>query len=228
MIPLAGLYTLWFANTRDAWKGCLVGGLVGLAAVTPFLVQGQLAVLTAPLRSLSMFPVWSANAHDLWWLASGGRGWQLSTDPSFGGLPVVWTLGLLLFGGCYVHVAVRLRRVSAPESLWATSGFVMASAFTFLTGIHENHLYTAIALLAVTAGLNPRMLPLFAAFSLTATFNQLLHDPLLQYALSLLGSALVGKTIGSLTWANSLANVMLLLGWIFRIDPTGGPRAVDS
>lgn len=78
----------------------------------------------------------------------------------------------LLFAACYVYCLIRLAR---PGARFAD--FVRASALGFLaycmlaTGVHENHFFAALLLLALLAGLERASFSLFVAWAVAANLN---------------------------------------------------------
>jgi hypothetical protein len=78
----------------------------------------------------------------------------------------------LLFAGCYVYCLAWLARPGARFS-----DFVRASALGFLaycmlaTGVHENHFFAALLLLALLASLERSSWPWFVAWAVAANLN---------------------------------------------------------
>jgi hypothetical protein len=78
----------------------------------------------------------------------------------------------LLFAACYVYGLSRLARPGA-----GFADFVRAAALGFLaycmlaTGVHENHFFAALLLLALLAGLERASWPLFVAWAVAANLN---------------------------------------------------------
>jgi hypothetical protein len=224
LIPIAGFYTLWVGGWRGVGRGVLAGILTGAAVYSPFILAGHWEAFTAPLRFFEMYPIWSANAHNLWWLLSGARGGDFAAGDAVGGLIRISTIGWLLFITIYIYAVISLRRRPEPATLWSAAAFVALGSFLTLTGLHENHTYMVVALLVVATGLNVRMLPLVIVYSLTATINILAHDPLLLFSLKPLADR-VGygfyAAIRPLTWLNALVNVLGIMWWSLQLGPDG-------
>ena len=160
-------------------------GLSGVVAVT-LLVFGPTLVLT--LRDALTHAYLSGNALNVNWIYT----WLLHVlrPETFGPLatgpaalrhetlliatadPLLILPQRLVFAGLYVYCLARLARAGS-----SFADFVASAAFAFLsycmlaTGVHENHFFLALVLLALLAGLQADKWPLFVAWAVAANLN---------------------------------------------------------
>lgn len=217
LIPLALLYTWAVGGFRNIIRSLLVAGMVALFICGPFLLVGQWAVITAPIRSFEIYPIWSANAHNLWWLVSGARGWDFSAYASLGGVLPLSTVGSLLFVASYIYTGIQLKQGPTVERFWELSAFIALCSFVTLMGIHENHTYLALALLAIATALNSDRLPVLIILTAASTLNILIHDPVIFYIASSFDKNIAGLPLSLVTWFNSLVIVTTTVWWGLRV-----------
>jgi hypothetical protein len=119
------------------------------------------------------------NAHSLWWLVTGGQGWQPDTN-LLAGVPFrIW--GFALFGlATLLSLGVVWRSRAALD---VASAYQSLAFFMLLTQIHENHALTLFAPLALACAGGRASWRLYGALALTALANMALHDPALVQAL---------------------------------------------
>ncbi|MBI3968782.1 MAG: hypothetical protein HY329_24360 [Chloroflexi bacterium] len=236
LLPLA-LFVTW---SLGGWIGLIVAGLTG-AAVTavvmlPYLLAGTLdQLLSLPSQIASVFPVVSANAHNLWWLLYGSDAIDRlkDTELAIGSLSFR-TIGLTLFvlalatilGLYWLRSSHSRSRSSESAASVDPTIFVLAAtvvlAFTsFSTQIHENHAFTALPLLAIAAGLAGARWPL-AILSVTYPTNLFLHDP--SWLPALLDA---GWPIDTHRLVNSATN-LLLLGALLATQLTAARRGTPT
>jgi hypothetical protein len=177
------LTVIWYG-----WRAVLIGGLAALATVlvvfAPFLVAGQTAsVFQRVLGDVSLMPLTSANAHNLWWVLGA---WQNADIPAVG--PFSKThFGLLAFAAAYLALlaAAGRERAAAGGRLTGAMGLLLSLGIAFCffmvsTHMHENHLFLAVPL---ALALVPFDRPGERAFALLAGgltvgvfLNLIMHD----------------------------------------------------
>jgi hypothetical protein len=194
---------------RRLAKSSAAAVAVGLLVSAPVLVRGEgPAMAEAMARNLGNQAVVSANAHNLWWLAMRGEGWQSDTRELAPGLDYRAT-GLLLFAAIAVWALARLwRRAGSAVAVCATGGFLTYAFCMLTTEAHENWGVALFTPLAAAAALCPCYRALYAALCLVILANLGLHDPPLR--------AWLGHELdGALRWLG-VVNAAVgcgLLGW---------------
>jgi Gpi18-like mannosyltransferase len=154
-----------------------------LALVSPFAVLGRFSdLLLALTTQLDAMPFVTVNAHNLWWIATGGPPWVPVTA---GPAPLLsWTgVAAVLFGVLYLATLVRLARSHDPDSLYVAAASLLFGMFVLGTHMHENHLFAVLPVLALAAPRVRAARALFAALTLTLLANMALHDPFLTHLL---------------------------------------------
>jgi Gpi18-like mannosyltransferase len=158
------------------WRLSIAASLTALLIVAPFLVAGNIdGVYAQYLNTAQYDPVLSANAHNLWWLVSGGHG-RIS-DASPGATIDFRTAGLLLFACATLLSLVAVWR--QREALFLAAAYQSLAFFMVNTQIHENHLLPMFASLVIVATLDQKVWWLYSGFAFTALANMALHDPAL-------------------------------------------------
>jgi hypothetical protein len=190
-----------------AWRGgraarfVTAGGITAVIVMLPFVLTGNMpSVVQQYAQTAQYHPLVAVNAHNLWWLVTGGQGWQPDSTAMLGVLSFR-SAGIILFGLASIlsllvvwrDAATRRAHPSgagwkpAPWSdrsaLYAAAAFQSFAFFMLLTQIHENHLIPMFAPLAVACALERKGWWLFGALALTTLANMALHDPNLVMAL---------------------------------------------
>jgi hypothetical protein len=193
-------------------------GVAGTALLLtiPFIVTGHIQdVVNQYLSTTEYHPVLSANAHNFWWLVSGGHGW-LSDTAGVG--PISFRMvGLFMFAlATLLSLAViwRDRRMLFPAAAYQSLAFFMLN-----TQIHEDHLLAMFAPLVIAAALDRSLWWLYGAFTLTALANMILHDPnlfvtWLGYPVS---EVLGGPAFAVPRWLNAAAQTGLFIVFTVRL-----------
>ena len=204
---------------RRVLLASLAAACVVLVVFSPFILGGTLGItLDALARStIGGEPFVSCNANNLWWLISGGRGYQLSDNAPFLGPLTARTLAAVAFLAACSLVARRLARTADPDG---TLGFLAAavvgmSFFTLATELHENHMMAVLPLLGFALPGHGRLWPFFGMLSATFLLNLALFD---QPVVSLLGSWLgTPLPVRGLSIAVAAANTAGFVGlwWCF-------------
>jgi hypothetical protein len=209
--PLLLMYAwrigMWRGVARAAAFGALGAGLMLL----PMFLSGGAASMFGFFQNVAGFhPVLSANAHNAWWLVSGGQGDMLDTRAVFPGAPLSFRLtSLLVFGAVYLAVLVHARR--APrDDFFELGAFIAFAFFMLVTEIHENHGFALLPLLAVAMARDKKLIPFYLVLSVTMTLNYALHDPPLLSQWRWLDSA-------PLRWLNALVNTLVLAVWMLYL-----------
>ncbi len=174
-------------------------------------------------------PYVTANAHNTWWLITGGPPWVTVYEAFIGewSYQAIGVLAFFSFWGVILAAAWRIQDLVAKYLLCAllSYGFFMIN-----THMHENHLFTVLPLLAIVAAARRSLAILYAGVTLTLLLNMVLHDPYLVteflYGLPYDARHLMSFTFAPggkisavhlwLTRINAIANVGLFvtLGWL--------------
>ena len=177
LLPFIAYTSLRRFGTVQSVLGMAAAGVVVLVVCLPYVVAGTFGqLLTLPALITETMPVASANAHNLWWLVTGGRpDFVPDAEPLVGGLT-------------YRHVALVLSLMLLAYGLWRTDPHAsahdllsMAAYLTFgwflvTTRAHENHAFLVLPLLAMAAPRAGFLAVTFVVVSLTMFLNMVLHD----------------------------------------------------
>lgn len=184
--PFAAVIALVIAAItlgRYGWARSLRCGIV--SAAVSVLILAPLLPAHSPVEAIHRvlfdfgnMPYVTSNAHNLWWLLTGGVPWVSVNSPAVGTLSYQ-TVGMLLFFPFWALVCAASFVNRDLVTKYLLCALVSFGFFMTITHMHENHLFTALPLLAIVA-VNSRPLAwLYAGASLTLLSNMLLHDPYL-------------------------------------------------
>ncbi len=215
---------------RGLARFVLAGAAAWLATVVPFLIGGTLdGVIAQYAQTAQYHPYLSVNAHNLWWLVTGGQGWQPDGNVLAGVPYRVW--GFALFGlATVLSLAVVWRERAALD---LAAAYQSLAFFMLLTQIHENHALTLFAPLALacagdvaelrapprlsvsgTKPLTSASWWLYGALALTALANMALHDPALVQALGYPAEEIYGGPALAVPRLINAAAQTVLFAWL--------------
>ena len=180
VLPAAAM-ALWAARA-PLRRGVVTGLAVVGVALVPFVLAGTASLAVAQVFRALLQRTFSGGFPNLWWIAGhlvtvqGGGDWGAPVrfvrqdEVTWPIAPVALGLVALAMGG----VLRAQRRVPGPRAA-ALAGAALVVAYAVLAlGVHENHPFVALLLLAAT-GLRSRGLKVVsAAFAATYTANLLL------------------------------------------------------
>jgi hypothetical protein len=167
-----------FGGRRAAVAACAAAGAAALV-FAPFFAIGRGAdAVSALALQLEAMPYASVNAHNVWWLLTGGLPW---TDAGIRVLDLVSLkqISIAVFGAFYAAVLVRALRTDDARATYTAAATVALGFFMLLTHMHENHAVPAVVMLSLAALGRPRVQGVLLAASLTLLANMALHDPFL-------------------------------------------------
>jgi len=208
-VPLIAWLTLRPVKLGQWLRAGAASGLTAAAIWLPFVLAGTLPEAIAALKqTVGLFPIVSANAHNVWYLLTLGKSWFVNdADPLFGPFsPRV--MGLIGFGLAYALALVRLEETRGWPVL-ATAAYIAFAFFMLSTEMHENYIVPTITLLMAIWPWSRRATKLAVVLTFTALVNMVLHDPPLQGSLE--GPAYL--TLINLTVLNSSINVLVFIVW---------------
>ncbi len=204
--------------------GGVSAGAAALFVCLPYLVAGTFGeLLSLPRLIAETMPVATANAHNVWWLVTGGSGWPDSVPDA----------ERLIGPLTYRHLALILTAVLFGYGMWRTdprrgdgqlfekAAYLAFGWFLVTTRAHENHYYVVLPLLVMAAPSCRFLRAAFVVISATLLFNMAVHD----FTLGPARGALAGSaTWTRLTLLNAGVNVLLFLVWSARLWPAGQQR----
>ncbi len=209
LLPLAlGASLSWF-GLGPTLRGLGLGLGLGLALALPFILGGTVGeLLTLPARTVGVMPVASANAHNLWWLFTLGRGLAVPDTAPFLGPVSYREAGLGLTLGVVGAGLLGLGRRPDPVRLYLLGAFSGFGFFMLATQVHENHLFFVPALLAPIVRSGRALTLAFGLVSLTYLANLVIADPVLN-----LVPEAVRPGLGLINAVGNLG-VFSYLGWL--------------
>ena len=185
---------LAFRRGPHSWKAlgeCLAAAAcVAALALLPFVLRGAWWNLVQSLGRLAAHDMISAQAANLWWIVTWmirvadsvhDWGWHRALTQEVriltisgaiaAGYPNVRVIGTLLVAaalGVAMWWSTRVRSLAEAAALAAWTAY----AYTMLGAqVHENHVIAAIPVLAIAAGLDTRLRPVFWCVSVIAALN---------------------------------------------------------
>lgn len=144
-----------------------------LADHSPFFAVGRV------LFDFGNMAYITSNAHNLWWLVTGGPPWTFASNPLLGSLSyqtVGTTLFCLLWASCLFGLWWKK---CDSQSRTLLAALITCGFFLLVTHMHENHLHTTVAILALVAFRDRRLAILYGLVTATLLTNMMLHDPYL-------------------------------------------------
>lgn len=150
---------IWQTAGFDGLIRSLLGAAVGFFGLNIefFLTKNMDRVLASLTENFDYFPWMSLNAFNLWWVASGAHGMQVSDKLSVLGILNAKTVGLLLFSSFYLFAVLRqvfesLREARFAEATARRAGpiiqlflesliLVNAAFFLFQTQSHDRYAF---------------------------------------------------------------------------------------
>ena len=164
---------------RDS-KSVLVKMIAGfifssLLIFLPFIIEGNLwETLRIVYEAKDVFPYFSLNAFNLWWILGGGEPWLLNSEKVLFNLSAK-TAGNLLFLIFYLILTTfyLMKKKKKKFINWILGAAAVENgAFLLLTAMHERYLYLTVAILTFCyflADKNSRSLR-FLTFMLSLTY----------------------------------------------------------
>lgn len=164
--------------------------LAGIVIIAPVVAAGALSNMATGLRSLTRHDMLSGNACNLWWIV--GYIIQVSRSVHQAGVwhAVTATAGIVpisevsgpallgprLLGAVCAGVAIGWACWTArgARDLWAVcalGAFLMHAYATLSAQVHENHLFSAVPLLAIASAGRRQLVPVFVTISAIVALN---------------------------------------------------------
>jgi len=193
VFPVVLLAVIWKRRTglTAALGQFAAGGLIVTSlAVLPFALRGALPNMIQAVSRLTAQDTVSGYALNVWWIitwlirsayAAAELGWSAAVTAPVRilqisrvievGLPNPRLVGTFLAAVAFSWLLWRGRSNRSLEGLAFLGGWCVFAYFLLAVHVHENHLYLTVPLVAIAAGLDRRLRPLFWALSAFAAFN---------------------------------------------------------
>jgi Gpi18-like mannosyltransferase len=167
---------LAFLAYQRSWKGILAfsGVAAGLYTVLalPFVLHGSAGLIVDMyLGTPDFHPFLSANAYNLWWLLSLGRGFRpdsLAVLPGVSAAAIGWTAFLAFYA--MVLFALR-KRPGDARALFAGASITAFAFFVLPTQMHERYFYPFLVFFLAVPGFDRRDLSFYGLVSLLFFMN---------------------------------------------------------
>lgn len=213
---------LILTGRKFGWRSVAKGGLAALVTflviISPFLYYETTdSLLSHYFTTVAPQGYLSLNAHNLWWLLSGGNGWikDTGTPHLLSSLGVTFltyrTIGVLLLGTFTLLALYSVYNNQDVDTVYATAAFLGFAFFMLPTQMHENYMFAILPLLSIVSPTDRYLTFMYAILSFTFFSNMVLHDPAI---LDSLGPRVAEEGLFILRWANSGLNFVLLAFWI--------------
>lgn len=195
--------------------GGVVAGTMSLLVCLPYIVYGTFSELfILPKLIAETMPVASANAHNIWWIVTGGKpDFVLDAEPLFG--PITYrqaAAGLSLLVMAYA--VWRSDPWGRNGKLSATAAYLAFGWFIVTTRAHENHAFFALPLLVMATPRSHFAWAMYGALTLTLFCNMTFHD----YGLEAIRATVFEpETWRRLQLANAALNIVVFLAWSVHI-----------
>ena len=171
LFPLLFYEIIKNAPLKKLYQAFFVGLGTTIALGLPFFIAGKAAqVFSVIFTSPGTYKYLSANAHNFWWLFSGGY-WTIQADTQkILGMQLVLVGALLFFAT--VGFALWFRsKIKTEAGLWLTAAFLAFAFFMLPTEMHERYLFPIFALLLPILPLLKKAKWLFGLLTITFTWN---------------------------------------------------------
>jgi dolichyl-phosphate-mannose-protein mannosyltransferase len=210
-VPLIIWAVLQSTRPRQGLQAGLVGALTLGVVWMPFIAADTLSeALTALQQTIGLFPILSANAHNLWYLLSLGHSWVSDATPLIGPL-TARTIGLMAFGSLYLYLLYRSYKTTlAGQQLCLLAAYIAFAFFMLSTEMHENYIFPTLVLLTVACWQSKFLRALLLVLTMTALANMALHDSL--FRPTDLSTTLLFARLALL---NSAINSILFVLWTY-------------
>jgi len=171
---------LFVTGWRFGWKRLLPCLLVSVATawviLLPFLVIGRFSAIVGDLFfQIDAMPWISANAHNLWWIVSGGLPWVNSNTRIAG--PISYKAVGIAFYTAFLAITLWKDRLSSnPDTdyfLFASTAFGL---FVLSTHMHAYHLFYALVFVSILVVNISRLRIFYALLTIASFTNMVLYD----------------------------------------------------
>lgn len=196
VVPLLAVLLIRRADTpgwRGLWRAAAAGIATTLVILVPFIIRGSIPNMIQGMSRVFVQDMLSAQAANLDWIVTWllrvrygipDLGWHRALTMKIGvlgitrvmelGYPNARVIGTILTSSSLVWVVWRAWRGISRPGAAALAAWSIYAYFMFNTQVHENHLYSALPLLALAAGEARTFRPAFYWVSGIVTMNEYL------------------------------------------------------
>ena len=169
---------------RGNWRALICGAgasaAIFLTLSLPFILYHKMPELIRTLVTpVGTLPSLSANAFNLWWLASGGNNWQSDTVPFLGFLTPRF-LGLVMLGTAAASASCRVYFDRSRDSIILSAAFVCFSFYAVCTEMTERYVLVVLPFFLLIAPSARRFAGIYLLLAVTAFINLYIVYPLLR------------------------------------------------
>jgi Gpi18-like mannosyltransferase len=167
-------------NWRALIRGASASAVLFLTLSLPFILYHKTPELIRTLITpVGTLPVLSANAFNLWWLASGGNGLQPDTV-HFLGILTPRYLGLVLLGTAAALASCRVYRDRSRDSIILSAAFVCFSFYAGCTEMTERYVLVVLPFALLIAPSARKFAGIYGLLAVTAFINLYIVFPLIR------------------------------------------------
>jgi len=147
-IPIFYLFIARYFDLKTVIKCLASVGAAFFLCNLPFILSNTMnQVLYLLTVNSDYFPWMSLNAHNLWWIASGAAGMQMTDKVTVLGILNAKTVGLFLFAASYLLSCILVFRRPTPRNFLLALIWGIFSFFLLTTESHERYSYPVVVLL---------------------------------------------------------------------------------
>jgi len=180
LAPLVLITVAGRGNWRALLRGAAASAAVFFTLALPFILNHKtpelIRTLVTPVGTL---PFLSGNAFNLWWLVSGGHGWQPDTGPFLGFL-TPRHLGLAMLGTAVLLAVCRVYFDRSRDSILLGAAFTCFSFYVVCTEMTERYVLESLPLFLLLAPSARRFARIYGLLAVTVFINLYLVFPLLR------------------------------------------------
>jgi Gpi18-like mannosyltransferase len=226
LLPFLAYVSLRRFGVIQSVLGGAVATVAALVVCLPFLVYGTFGELfILPRLIAETMPVVTANAHNVWWIVTGGKpDFVYDAEPLFGSVTYRQAAAVLTFL-VFVYALWRTDPRARNGGLSAMAAYLAFSWFVVTTRAHENHAFFALPLLVMVTPSSRFHRVMFGLLSVTIFMNMALHDFGLESARL---AWLPAEVWLRLQLLNAGLNVVLFLIWSAWLWPRRQPASESA
>jgi Gpi18-like mannosyltransferase len=180
LVPLVLFTVAQRGHWRSLVRGAAISAGIFLLLALPFILHGRIYQLFRVLLTpVGTAPFLSLNAFNVWWLISGGYGWQPDSVALLG-FVTPRLIGLALLATAVVFGLYRIRVDVSRDSVILVAAFTCLVFFMVCTEMTERYILPTLPLLLLLAPGKRRFAWLYGLLSVTVFINLYTVFPLLR------------------------------------------------
>lgn len=147
-IPIFYLFLARYFDLKTVIKSIAAAATTFILLNLPFILANDMnQVLYLLTVNSDYFPWMSLNAHNIWWIASGAAGMQMTDKVTVLGILNAKTVGLFLFAASYLFSCLLIFKRPTPRNFLLALTWGIFSFFLLSTQSHERYSYPVVVLL---------------------------------------------------------------------------------